>query len=144
MNRYNLELGVGEPGAPEGDSVPPVVGEADWLCVGEAEPDCDSEGDGEPELGDGEPELGDGEPEDSLGDGEPELGDGDPLLGGGDPLDGGGEPLDGGGDPVGGTGGGGEVCGACWKIRIAIRTASAASSIISSHEARMLSQPARS
>lgn len=122
---------MGEPGAPDGDSEPPGEGSPDWLDSpgeGEGEPDSEPEGDGDPELGDGEPELGEGDAE----------------LGGGDPLLGGGEPLLGGGDPVGGTGGGGEIWGACWKIRIAIRTASAASSIISSQEARMLSHPARS
>lgn len=135
---HSRELGVGEPGAPDGDSEPPGDGSPDWLDSpgeGDGEPDSEPDGDGEPELGDGEPELGDGEPE--LGEGEAELGGGEPLLGGG-------EPSVGGGDPLGGTGGGGEICGACWKIRIAIRTASAASSIISSQETRMLSQPARS
>jgi hypothetical protein len=124
--RQSREFGVGDPGAPDGDSEPDGCGSPDWL-------DSPGDGDGEPDS------VGDG----WSGDGEPLLGDGDPELGEGDPL-GGGDPLLGGGDPVGGTGGGGDVCGACWKIRIAIRTASAASNIISSQEARMLSQPARS
>lgn len=127
-------MGVGEPGAPDGVGSP-VVGLPDWL-------DSPGDGEGDPELGDGDPELGDGEAE--LGDGEPELGDGEAEVGGGEPLVGGGDPLVGGGEPVGGTGGGGDIWGACWKIRIAISTASAASSIISNQEARMLSQPARS
>ena len=114
---------MGEPTEPDGLSLP-----------GEGDPDSDGEGDGEPLDGDGEPLDGEGEAE--SGDGEAESGDGEP--------EGGGEPPVGGGVAVGGTGGGGESGGACWKIRIAIRTASAVSSIISSQDARMLSQPALS
>ena len=89
----------------------------------EAVPDCD--GDGDP---DGDPDCGEGDPD--CGEGEPDCGGGDPDCGGGLP-----EP------PVGG---GGDCGGWFRKIRIAISTASAASSSISSQETRMVRQPARS
>ena len=93
------------------------------LGVGEPGP----EGDAEPGVGealDGEGE-GDGE-----ADAEEGLGEADCVCGEA--------------DAVSGTGGGGLTCGACWKIRIAISTASAHSNTISNQEARIDSQPARS
>ena len=112
------------------------AGPSHSLEFGEGEPP--PEGDGDP--GDGDADAGDGE----AGEGDAEFGDGE---GDADPGDG---EDEGGGDPlalldaVGGTGGGGCSCGACWKIRIAIRTARAASSIISSQDTRIVSGPPRS
>ena len=107
-------------GWPPPDSVPDGDGDPD--------PDWDGEPDGEAVPGEGDPDCGDGDPD--CGDGEPDWGDGDPVWGGGLP-----EP------PVGG---GGDCGGWLRKIRIAISTASAASSSISSQETRMVRQPARS
>jgi hypothetical protein len=104
--------------------------------VGEPAPD------GEAEPGDGEPDDGDGDGEADCGDGDPDCGDGEADCGDGEADCGDGEPDC--GDAEFGTGGGGDTGGACWKIRIAIRTASAASRSMSNHEARMDSQPARS
>jgi hypothetical protein len=109
--------GVGEPPP---DSVPLGDGEAD---SGDGEPDCDGDGDG-----DGEPSPGDGEAD--CGDGEPDWGDGELEAGGGLP------------DPP--VGGGGDCGGWLRKMRMAINTASAASSNISSQETKMVRQPARS
>ena len=111
--------------APPPDSVP--------LGEGEAEPELDPDADGEPDW------LPEGVP-DGLPDCDPDwLADGEPDWGGGDPdCDcGGGLP-----DPPVGVGG---VCGG-WlrKIRIAISTARAASSSISSQDTRIVFQPARS
>ena len=108
------------------------------------------DGDGEPEP-DSVPD-GDGEPEPDWlpdGDGEPDCGDGDPDCGDGDPDCGAvtrtGARLDcGGGLPEPPVGGGGACGGWLRKIRIAISTARAASSSISSQETRMVRQPARS
>ena len=108
-------------GWPPPDSVPDGEGDADADAV----PDWDGDPEGEP---DGEAEPGDGEPD--CGDGEPDCGGGEPDWGGGLP-----EP------PVGG---GGDCGGWLRKIKIAISTASAASSSISSQETRMVRQPARS
>ena len=109
-------------GCPPPDSVPDGDGDPD------AVPDWDGDPEGEP---DGDPDCDEGDPDC----GDPDCGD--PDCGGGDPDCGGGlaEP------PVGGGG----ACGG-WlrKIRIAISTASAASSSISSQETRMVRQPARS
>lgn len=123
---------------PEGDGEPPPLsvplgdgepelGDPDWDGLCEGDPPV-GEGDGEPDWGDGEPDCGDGDPD--CGDGEPDCGDGELDWGGGLP-----DP------PVGGGG----VCGG-WlrKMRMAISTASAASSSISSHETTMVRQPARS
>lgn len=121
--------GVGEP--------PPL-----WLPLGEGEPlvgepdgDCDADSEGEPE-----PE-GEGELE---GEGEPDPGEGEADWGEGEPDCGGGEPDCGGGLPVPPVGGGGDCGGWFWKIRMAIRMASAASSSISNQETKMVSHPARS
>lgn len=84
-------------------------------------------------MGDGDAESGDGEAE--AGDGEAESGEGDADSGGGDPPDEGASV---------GTGGGGACGGLFWKIRMATSTASAMISIISSHDSRIDSQPARS
>jgi len=110
------------------------VGLADCDDVGLCEPD----GEGDPDDGDGEAEDGDAD----CGDGEADCGDGEADCGDGEADCGDGEPDC--GDAELGTGGGGETGGACWKIRIAIRTASAASRSMSSHDARIDSQPARS
>lgn len=93
------------------------LAEADW-------------GDGDAESGDGDAESGEGDAE--SGDGDAESGDGELDWGGGDP------------EPLVGTGGGGLCGGDCWKIRIAISTAKAMSSIMSNHDTRMLSHPERS
>ena len=134
---YSREPGV-EGGAAE--AVPVSVGwpPPDSVPDGEGDPEPDSvpDGDGDPDPdwlpdGDGEPDCGDGDPD-----------CGDPDCGGGDPDCG---ELDwGGGLPEPPVGGGG-VCGG-WlrKIRMAISTASAASSSISNQETKMVSQPARS
>lgn len=129
--------------------VPPV-----GVCVGVAEPlPWLAEGLG---VGLAEPVLAEGLPE--PGDGLPELGDAEAVLGDGLPEDGLGEAVAGDGVLVGGgdsevvcvdvcsvgIGGGGEVWGAREKIRMAISTATAASSSISSQEARIVSQPPRS
>ena len=109
--------------------------------VGCPPPDWVPDGEGEPEpLADGDPDPGDGEPLFGLAD----PGDGDPDCG--DPD---GEPdcgeLDwGGGLPELPVGGGGVCGGWCRKIKIAISTASAASSTINSQETRIVRQPARS
>jgi hypothetical protein len=101
------------------------------VLVGRPPPDWVPDGDGEPEpLADGDPDPGDGEPL-----GLPDPDDGDPDCG----------ELDwGGGLPELPVGGGGVCGGWCRKIKIAISTASAASSNISSQETRMVRQPARS
>jgi hypothetical protein len=110
------------------------------LGEGDAEPESEPDADGEPDsLPDGDPEgVPDSDP-DWLADGEPDCGDGEPDCGGGEPdCDcGGGLP-----EPPVGVGG---VCGG-WlrKIRIAISTASAASSSISSQDTSTVCQPARS
>jgi len=117
-----VEVAVGSPPPPPvlvglGEAEPVIDG--DWL--GERPGDPDLDGLGEPDCGDGEPDCGEGEPD---------CGDGELLCGGG--------------LPVWGAGGGGD-CGAwLWKIRIAIRTARAASSNISNHDTRIDRQPARS
>ena len=99
----------------------------------------DPDGDGEPDsLPDGDP---DGDPD--CGDG-PDCGEGDPDCGDGDPDCGDGELDCGGGLPELPVGGGGDCGGWLRKIRIAISTARAASSSISSQETRMVRQPARS
>ena len=108
----------------------------DWVPDGEGEPDAVPDGDGDP---DGDPE-GEAEPED----GDPDCGEGEPDCGDGDPDCGGGEPDWGGGLAEPPVGGGGACGGWFWKIRIAISTASAASSSINSQETRMVRQPARS
>lgn len=108
--------------------------------LGEAEPVIDGDWLGDL-LGDPVP-LGLGEPD--CRDGEADSGDGDPDCGDGEPDCGDGELLWGGGLPVCGAGGGG-ACGAwLWKIRMAIRTASAANSNISNQDTRIERQPARS
>jgi hypothetical protein len=125
---YRREVGVFPPGEPDSAGLgwPPPLSVP--LGEGEAEPDSEPEADGEPDwLPDGDPDgLPDSDP-DWLADGDPDCGDGDPDCGGGEPdWDwGGGLP-----EPPVGVGG---VCGG-WlrKIRIAISTARAASSSISS------------
>ena len=123
------DAGADGVGWPPPDSVP----------VGDGEPEPDSEPTatptanrtGDPDWATASPTAADGEPDCGEPDwGEPDCGDGEPDWGGGLP-----EP------PVGGGG----VCGG-WlrKIRIAISTASAASSSISSQDTRMVRQPARS
>jgi hypothetical protein len=102
------------PGPPLLLSVPDGDGEPDWL--GEPEPDC---GDGDPDCGDGEPDCGEGEPDC----GEPDCGGGLPEL------------------PVGG---GGDCGGSFRNSRMAISTARAVRSSISSQETRIVRQPARS
>jgi hypothetical protein len=132
------DVGVLPPGEPDSSGLgwPPPVSVP--LGEGEAEPDSGPEADGDPDwLPDGEPEgLPDWDP-DWLGD--PDWGEGEPDWGGGEPdCDcGGGLP-----EPPVGVGG---VCGG-WlrKIRIAIRTAIAASRSINSQETRIVFQPARS
>jgi hypothetical protein len=120
-------LGVGSP--------PP-----DWVPLGEGEPDPDSEGEpeGDPDSGDGDPDSGDGEPDWDEGDpeGDPDWGEGEPDCGDGELDWGGGLP-----DPVGG---GGAWGGWFRKIRMAISTASAASSSMRSHETKIVRHPARS
>jgi hypothetical protein len=128
---YSRDVGVLPPGEPDsfGLGWPPPVSVP--LGDAEAEPDSDPDADGEPDwLPDGEPDgLPDSEP-DWLAEGEPDCGDGDPDCGGGLP------------EPPVGVGG---VCGG-WlrKIRMAISTASAASSSINNQETRIVFQPARS
>jgi hypothetical protein len=114
---------------------PPPVSVPDGDGDPDAVPDWEGDAEGEAEPGDGEPDCGDGDPE--PGDGDPDCGDGDPDWGGGEPDWGGGLPE----PPVGG---GGDCGGWLRKIKIAISTASAASSTISSQETRMVRQPARS
>lgn len=114
---------MGLPGSPLSPGLGPPLGE----------PDCVPDGEGDPE---GEPDWdpdceGDGEPEPLCeDDGEPDCGLGDAEAGGGLPVP---------------SAGGGGLCGG-WlrKIRIAMSTARAASSIISSQDTRMVRQPARS
>lgn len=118
------------PGDPDGAGVPPPpppdsLPEGD----GDAEPDPDSDGEFDPDW------LPEGDPDwlpDCDAEGEPDCGGGEPDadIGGGLP------------EPPVGVGG---VCGG-WlrKIRIAISTASAASSSISSQETKIVTQPARS
>ena len=102
--------------------------------VGAPEPDGDGDPDGEPDCGDPEG-VGDGEPD--CGDGEPDCGDGEPDWGEGE--------LDwGGGLPEPPVGVGGASGGWLWKSRMAISTASAASSSINSQETKIVRQPARS
>jgi hypothetical protein len=113
------------------DSVPDGEGDPDpdWEPDGDAEPDWEPDGDGEPE----------GDP-----DGDPDCDEGDPDCGDGDPDWGEGELEAGGGLPDWPVGGGGACGGSLRKMRMAIRTASAASSSISSQDTRMVRQPARS
>ena len=130
----------GEPEAsgvvpPPPDSVPDGDGDPDPDC----EPDVDGDADAEP---DSEPD-GDGEP-DCDPDGEPDCGDGDPDWGDGDPDCGEGELEAGGGLPDWPVGGGGDWGGWLRKIRMAISTASAASSSMRNQDTRMVRQPARS
>lgn len=119
-------------GAPLPDSVPLGDGEAE---DGDAEPDVEGDCEGVPDSGDGDPDCGDGDPD---------CGDGDPDCGGGDPDCGEGELDCGGGLPEPPVGGGGDCGGWLRKINMAMSTASAASNIISSHDTRIVFQPARS
>jgi hypothetical protein len=114
-------------GVPErpGVGLPLGAGEGLREGDGEAEPEPDREGEGE---GFGDPLPGDGDAD--CGDGEPDCGEGELDWGGGLA-----EP------PVGG---GGDCGGWLRKMRMAMSTPSAASSIVSSHETRMLRHPARS
>ena len=121
---------------------PASLGDPDGAGLGLPD-DC--EGEGEPDDGDGEPDDGDGEPDD--GEGDADDGDGEPdgvAVGGGEPDSGGGEPEGGGDVAFVGSGGGGVVCGDWLNIRIAMRIASIAMRIISSHDARIEIRPARS
>lgn len=93
-------------------------------------PPADSEGEGCGDAGDGDGEPDSGDAEADSGDGEPDSGDGDPDCGGA--------------EPVVGTGGGGDWGVEAWKSRIAINTASAASSSMINQDARIDSTPPRS
>ena len=90
--------------------------------------------------GDGEPEAGDPD----CVDGDPDWGEPDPLCGDGDPDCGEGDPDWGGGLPELPVGGGGDCGGWLRNSRMAISTASAANSSISSQETKMVRHPARS
>jgi hypothetical protein len=123
------------------DSVPDGDGEPSPLWVPDGDGEAD-DGDPDPDgLGEGEPDCGDCDPD---GVGEPDCGEGEPDCGDGEPDCGEGELDCGGGLPVPPVGGGGACGGWLRKIKIAISTARAASSIISSQDTRMVFQPARS
>lgn len=104
----------------------------------------DSDPPGDPVPGDGEGLLdpdGLSEPD---GDGDPDDADGDADCGDGEP-DGGGEPdCDAEGGGVVGSGGGAWLGGDWLNMRIAMRIASIAMRIMSSHEATIETRPARS
>src|SRR3712207_5736307 len=123
-------------GEPEGSGVPPLPPDSVAEGDGESEPDFEPDGEGEADADpDSEPE-GEGDP-DCEPEGEPDCGDGDPDWGEGE--------LDaGGGLPDCPVGGGGDWGGSLRKIRMAISTAKAARSSISSHDTKMVRQPARS